>query len=341
MKIAITGLPQCGRSMVWRYLSSGHIGHETLSTVPVPDARLEDIARFSNSKRIKHFELELDDTIGDIIKGGSIYSQLQGSDGVIIVVRGFDRGFGNPEPVVDAKRVKDAFILFDSNAIKTRSTTLERAIKKGHSREEKQLMEKELLELSKFVSVLESQQPINSLELSEDELKFTRNQGLITAKFWLALLNCEELFSESILDKISSCLQCKVVQVAVGLESELEELNTEDAVVFRRELGLPEQNSREMVLKSLIDSMNLITFFTSNRNESHAWCIQGGTNALMAAGKIHTDMQRGFIRAEVIRWDKFVEAGGYENARSQSLFRAEGKDYIIQDGDYIKFRFNI
>ncbi|MCD6418095.1 DUF933 domain-containing protein [bacterium] len=341
MRVPIIGLSQSGRTTLRKALSGEHTGHrENLSVVKMPDYRLEEIARIYNSKKVFYIEVELQDTIGDITKGGAIFSDLQGADALIVSIRGFDGGFGEPDVVGDAQKVADAIRIFDMSIIETKTNTLEREIQKGHSQEERRLLEMELSAVKKFSKILEDGKNIRDEELSDFERKISRNQGFLTAKPMLAVITSEEMVEKSMLDGVSKILGTKTIFVPSKLELELAELDEEEAKMFRDELKIPE-NTIDDALLSLKDAMGIIEFYTGNEKDAHAWAIRRGTTAIEAAGKIHSDIERGFIRAEIVGWKELVEAGGYNAAKAKSLIRIEGKNYVMQDGDYAYFRFNV
>ncbi len=341
MRVVILGLPQSGRTMLWKMLSGEHIGHkENLSVVKLPDYRLYKIAEIYNSKKIFPIEIELQDSIGDIFHGGAIFSDTQGANGIIITVRGFDGGFGKPVPDVDAQKIADSLRLYDASSLETRRKTLDKDRKKGHSREERRQFDMELSTIEKFTKLLEENKNIRSEELSEYEWKIARNQGFLTAKPWLVVLATEEPADEKSLNEVSKILDAPTIWLATKLEREFLELEPDEAAMFREELQIPE-NMLDNILLSLYDAMNFIEFYTGNEKDARAWAIKNGTTAIEAADKIHSDISRGFIRAEIIQWDKLVEVGGYDAAKAKSMLRVEGKDYVMQDGDYAYFRFNV
>lgn len=341
MRIAITGLPQSGRTTLWTILSAGHVGHrDNLSVVKMPDYRLAELARVESSKKITPIEVELIDTIGSIIKGGAIFPELQATDAIMIVLRGFDAGFGTADPIGDAQKLKDAMILFDVSAVNTRMRTLENDIQKGRSQDERRRLENELAALQKFAEILKANGRIYTLEMSESERKTANNQGLLTAKSWLTIISTEEPAAQNMLEEISKILDAPVIWLATKLEQEFCELKPEEADMFRTEMQIPAGMVENTIL-ALKDAMNIIEFYTANEREAHAWAIRRGTTALEAAAKIHTDIARGFIRAELIDVEELIKINGYATARTRKMFRVEGKDYIMQDGHFVEFRFNV
>jgi ribosome-binding ATPase len=341
MRLPIIGLPQSGRTTLWHALSGGHSsGKDNVSTIKIPDQRLMDIAQVCQAKKITPIEFELQDTIGDISKGGAIFSDLQGADGLIVCIRAFDGGFGKFEPARDAKRILESLVLFDSAALESRIANIHKDSGKGKTIDDRRHLEAEINSLLHFQKTLESEQPLRLLEKNEMESKLAKNQGLLTAKDWIVILSSEEPIDTETLNLVSQTLHSPVIWLATKLETEIEELSEEECTVFREELCIP-AGMIDKTLLAIKDAMNIIQFYTGNEKEARSWAILRGTIAQDAAGKIHTDIARGFIRAEIVSWDKFIEAGGYAQARAKAYFRVEGKEYPMQDGDYVSFRFNI
>ncbi len=341
MKIAIIGLPQSGRTSLWQTLARGHIGKkDNIAMVKIPDERLLKIAELISSKKVTHIEIELHDTIGDITRGGSIYSEIQGVDGLIIVIRGFDGGFGAADPVADAQKIIDSLIITDASIVETRIKTLVTDIQKGRSPDERRIMERDLVSFRKFAEILDSGKLLRDFELSQNDKKLLANHGFHTGKPWLIIINTEDTCDVSGNEKIGKISGSSLIGFPVKLVTEIDELEPDEADAFCKELGIPE-NIVDRTILHLKDALGLIEFYTGNDKEARAWTIPVGTIAQEAAGKIHTDIARGFIRAEIIKWDKLIEAGGYVEARAKAFLRIEGKEYVMQDGDYVAFRFNV
>ena len=341
MRFAIIGLPQCGRTTVWKTLSGGHIGHkENIAVVKLPDERLFKIAEVVNAKKITQIELEFQDTIGDITRGGTIFSDIQGADGLIIVLRGFDEGFGEPDILNDAKSIRENLILFDLSAIETRTSSITAEMKKPHSKDEAKILEKNLEVLKKFGEVLNNGKLIAELALDDDERKLARNQGLLTAKKMFAIVNTEDSCEIPNGDDLGSMFGENVAVIPAKFLLELADIQPDEAQAFMDELNIP-KDIIDRTLRDIYERFGFIEFYTGNEKEARAWSIPKGTIAVDAAGKIHSDIGRGFIRAEIVSWDKFIEAGGYAQARAKAYFRVEGKEYVMQDGDYVAFRFNV
>ncbi|MCD6594885.1 DUF933 domain-containing protein [bacterium] len=341
MRFAIIGLPQCGRTTVWKALSGGHTGHsENIAAVKLPDERLMKIADVVNAKKITQIELEFQDTVGDITHGGTIFSDIQGAFGLIIVLRGFDCGFGTPNPIDDARNIRENLILFDLSATETRINSLNAEIGKPHSKDDRKIIEKNLETLKKFADILNDGKLVGELALDENEKKLARNQGLLTAKKWFAIVNTEDSCESLDMEKFGSILGENISVIPAKFILELAELELDEAKSFMDELDIP-KNIIDKTLRDIYEKFGFIEFYTGNEKEARAWSIPKGTIAVDAAGKIHSDIGRGFIRAEIVSWDKFIEAGGYAQARTKAYFRIEGKEYAMQDGDYVAFRFNV
>ncbi len=340
MRAAILGLPQSGRTTVWRALSAGHWAqHGNVAVVPMPDHRLPEIARAAGSKKVTPVRVELVDTVGDLSRGGAIYSELQGADGIIVVVRGFDGGFGEPTPKSDARTIRESLVLFDASAVETRMNTVRAELSKGRPQSERKELEQELGVLESFADHLARGGLLRDVASGDLAALVAKNQGLLTAKPWLGVINVDEGGTNA-LDDVAEALSSPAVALPAKLELELRELEPEEAKAFRGELGVPE-DCVDGVLRALVDALGAVVFYTANENEARAWLVPKGTKAIDAAAKIHSDIARGFIRAEVVSWEDFVRCGGYANARAENLIRLVGKDYVVGDGDLILFRFNV
>jgi len=341
MKIAVIGLPQSGRTTLLHTLARGHFGKkDNIAMLKIPDERLLKIAELVSSAKVTHIEIELHDTIGDITRGGSIYSEIQGVDGLIIVIRGFDGGFGAPNPVVDAQKIIDSLIITDASIVETRIKSLTTDIQKGRSPDERRIMERDLVSYQKFAEILDSGKLLRDCELSQNDKKLLANHGFHTGKPWLIIINTEDTCDVSGNEKIGKISGSSLVGFPIKLVTELDKLEPDESDAFCCELGIP-VNIIDRTILNLKETLGLIEFYTGNNKEARAWSIPVGTTALDAAGKIHTDIARGFIRAEIIGWEELIEVGGYAEARAKAYLRIEGKDYVMQDGDYVAFRFNV
>lgn len=336
---ALVGLPQSGKTTILKLLSIPEI-HE-VATVRIPDERLEKVAQVTGSPKVTYASVEILDPPGSLDKGGAIFSRIQPAECLIVVVRCFDGGFGDPAPQRDAKQILETLLLFDFSSAETKLKTTESALSKGHSPEEKKELEQELASLRKFIEAVESGKPIRAVISTTTDERLARNQGFLSAKKWLCAANFEDSFNEQVISDLEKILLCPVFSTSAKIETEIQQLSRQDSEVFRREFRLPENSPLERFSEAMRKALDIVTFFTANEKEARAWAVPKGSNAISAAGKIHSDIARGFIRAEVIEWDKLVQCGSYQTARTNALIRSEGKDYIIQDGDVILFRFNV
>ncbi len=341
MKVAIVGLPQSGRTTTWRALARKNAGRENTATIKLPDDKLMAIAHTVKARKITHVEVELIDTIGDISKGGSIISEMQGVDLLLLVIRAFDGGYGTPTLIDDARKLAEAFIINDSAIIETRMATLKKDIPR-RSHEERRQLEEQLHTLEFFASKLESGELIRNIvgSLDENGVALTRNFGFLTGKRWLFVANTEDDVKNGGCEQLAQIYNCNAISFPAGIHAEFAELDEEEGASFAAEFGV-EFAAPDKVLLAMKEALDIIEFYTGNEKEARGWAITRGTRAQDAAGKIHTDIGRGFIRAEIVSCDKFLEAGGYAEARAKAFFRVEGKDYIMQDGDYVSFRFNV
>jgi hypothetical protein len=314
-------------------------------TVKLDDERLASLEQIYSPKKITPAELAFRDVgcggspQGRRMVGPDFGPSLSTCDGIFVVVR----AFGNPsvplslstvDPSKELESVELEFIVSDLERVEKRLNTVEADYRRG-----KKELEPELNLLTKLKDKLEKEEPLRDLDLSTDEEKETRGFGFLSMKPVTAIVNTDEDFSG---DLRSSWREAgDVIQINAGLESELLDFDREERSQMREELGLTGDAGDKRLLEASEELLELATFFTGNPNELRSWLIHRGSSALEAAGKIHSDIQRGFIRAEVIAAGELIECGSLQEARSRGLLRAEGKDYVVEDGDVIQFRFNV
>lgn len=336
---ALVGLPQCGRTTLLKLLSNSE-SHE-VATVKLFDERLEKIAKITNSSKVTHISIKILDPPGSLEKGGALFSKIQPVDCLIVTIRAFNTGFSIPTPQKDAQHIFETFLLFDFSSAETRKKTIESNLKKCHSPDERKELENELFSLNRFMDAIESGKPIREVISTSTDEQIAKNQGFLSAKKWLCIVNFEDVLDNNITSDIEKILHCPAVPIFAKLEREIQLLDEEDANVFRKEYGLPNENPLERFTNAIKNALDIVIFFTANEKEARAWTLLKGSNALVAAGKVHSDIARGFIRAEVIEWGKLVQCGSYNTAKANALLKSEGKNYIIQDGDVILFKFNV
>ena len=364
--IGIIGLAKSGKTVIFNALTRGKVdntGHSPESSAQhigvtrILDSRLNVLTELLHSCKMVPVEAKYIDT-GASLRGpvnakgigGELLNQLGNVDTLINVVRAFtDDSIPHVEGSLDIKRditAMDLELAFSDLAIIERRIERIETFLKGAKPSERQVILKEQEMLTKFKAKLEQDIPVREMEISPGEARIIANYQLLTVKHLLIVVNIgeEQLAGvDSLETELSSGYllgKRRVIALCGKLEMELAQLDESAAREFRAEYGLKE-SGLERIIRLSYELLGLISFFTTVSNEVRAWSIRRGTTALNAAGKIHSDMERGFIRAEVINCDDLVEYGGFAEARKRGRLRLEGKDYIIQDGDVITFLFNV
>jgi GTP-binding protein YchF len=366
INIGIIGLPQSGKTTVFNALTGGKADittHTTEGSSPhigiarVPDPRLDTLKDTLHPKKVVPVEVKYID-IGASVKtlvedkgiGGELLNQLNTVDTLIVVIRAFiDESIPHPQGSLDINRdietLNMELVFSDLAIIERRLEKIEVSLKAA-SAAERPAFTQEKDTLLKLKDELEKDRPIRELHPEAGTARITTNYQLLTAKPLLIIINIGEdqlpqaASLEADVNSHYSGEKCRAITLCGKLEMELAQLENEAAGEFRAEFGL-EAPGLENVIKKSYQLSDLISFFTVASNEVRAWSIKKGTTALKAAGKIHTDMEKGFIRAEGINFDNLVKCGSIAEARKQGQLRLEGKDYIIQDGDVITFLFNV
>ncbi len=364
--VGIIGLAKSGKTVIFNALTRGKAdtaGHapesltQHIGVTKIPDPRLNVLAEMLHPRKIVPVEaryIDVGASLKGLVKdkgiGGELLNQLCNVDALINVVRAFtDESIPHTEGSLDIKRditTLDLELAFSDLAIiEKRLERLETSLK-GAKAPERQAILKEQEILIKFKAELEKDIPVRELTMSPGETRIIANFQLLTAKPLLIIVNIgeEQLAQaeslETELNTTYSREKRRIIALCGKLEMELAQLDESAAQEFRAEFGLKE-SGLERTIKLSYELLGLISFFTTASSEVKAWSIQSGTTALKAAGKIHSDMERGFIRAEVISCDDLVECGSLSEARKKGRLRLEGKDYLVQDGDVITFLFNV
>ena len=363
MRVGIIGLPATGKTTVFNLLcemGGAQVGQHGanepgVAAVKVPDPRLDHLVALFKPKKITHATVEFVDFIaltrgaghGEGL-GSHFLGQMRQADALVHVLRDFeDARIAHAEGAVDAVRdavlVNTELLLADMDVVEKRLGRLEADFKKG--KRDEALRELDLLRRCR--DWLVSERPLRDLELGEEDQKALRGFALLTAKPMLLLLNIGEdtLGKDSParerLERALSGKGVRVAQLCAKAEWEVSQLPDEGAEAFRSDLGL-RGDSGMAILHTCLDLLGLITFYTGEGGEeTRAWTIPAGSTALKAAGAIHTDLERGFIRAEVINLAELEAAGSLAAARKKGILRLEGKDYRVADGDIITVRFNV
>ena len=361
IEIGIVGLAQSGKTTIFNALTGGKADTRSLAPhigiAKVPEPRLQVLADMLHPKKVIPAEVSYID-IGASVKdlgggkgaGGQILNQLSGANALIDVVRSFaDETVPHIEGSLDVDRdiatTNLELALHDLSIISRRLEKIEESLKGAKPAERQSLLPEQKL-LAKLKAGLEKELPIREMGLSAEETKLMSNYQFLTAKPRLIVVNIgEEQIAEAQtmqeeLNARYARAGSKVITLCGELEMELTQLDDEAAEAFRTEYGLPEAGLEHAVQLSY-ELMGLISFFTTVSDEMKAWSIPKGTTALKAAGKIHSDIERGFIRAEVISYNDLLKCGTMAEAHKKGRLRLEGKNYTVQDGDVITFLFNV
>jgi GTP-binding protein YchF len=359
LKVAIIGLSNSGKTTVFNALTRQNIEitiYPTTSEEPhlcivkVPDSRLDKLSKIFRPKKSTHATIEYIDYIG-LTKGSmeqnrKVFDLIKGVDAIVHVIRVFEDNavvhpIGNVDPLRDAGTIELESIFGDLEFVEKRLERMEQGIKKGKKPDES---EKRLL--IKCKDFLHKGIPLRDITFSEEEQDSMKPLQFLSTKPEIVVLNVGErdLNTDSIKGLQSSLLirypLLSVLILCGKIEMEIAQLSPDDAKPFLDDLGLEEPASNKLI-KICYDRLGLISFFTYVGDEVKAWTIAKGTNALKAAGKVHSDIERGFIRAEVISFADFISIGSIHAAREKGLLRLEGKTYEVKDGDIINYRFNV
>lgn len=355
MRLGIIGLPQSGKTTIFNALtrgnrplaaSSGRFEVHT-AVVDVPDVRLERLAQLFKPEKTTHAKVTYADIAG--LEGGKgsaisgpLLNQLTQMDGFLHIVRCFENPnvphpMGSVNPGRDVAAMDGELLLNDLIAVERKQERLLDERRKGGGREKSQI-EREIALFERLHTVLSAETPLRDVELSPEEEHMLAGFGLLTRKPMLIVLNLGDGQSPPVINYPHR--QSGVVALQGKLEMEIAQLPPEEAKIFLEEFGIAEPGL-DRVIRLSYELLGLISFFTVISDEVRAWTIRKGATAHEAAGAIHTDLQKGFIRAEVIAWDELVALGGLSEARAKGKLRLEGKDYIVQDGEVIQIRFNL
>lgn len=358
MRIGLFGFPMTGKSTLFKLLTgaepvagSGR-GEGQVAVTKVPDPRLERLSAMYNPKRTVAATIEYLDLAG-MEKGEAAkvlpLDQLRVVDALAHVVRAFEsdavpNSQGDVNPLRDAMSMETELILADLITAERRVEKLEPLVMKANKDEDK----KELEVIRKVIAALESETPLRNVEFNDLEASRLRGFTFLSMKPLLLIVNADEsdagrLESEADpfgLAEFASRPHTGVIALSAKIEEEIAQLDEADAVTFREELGIKEP-ALGRVIRASYDLLGKISFFTVGEDECRAWTIDRGTTARRAAGAIHSDIEKGFIRAEVVAYDALVEAGTWNAAKEKGTLRLEGKEYVVQNGDISHFRFNV
>jgi len=363
MKLGIVGLPNVGKSTLFNAITSA--GAESanypfctiepnVGVVSVPDERLDVLVKMNNSEKEVPTAIEFFDIAG-LVKGASkgeglgnkFLSHIREVEAIVHVVRCFEdenvtHVEGRISPIDDIEIINLELMLSDLEVINRRIEKTQKPAKTDKA------FQKELEILLVIREALEKGKSARSIDFTEEENNFVKTLTLLSAKpiLYVANISEEDLLSnpdnEYVMEvkKYAEEENSEVIVISAQIEAELSELNAEEKLSFLQDLGLSE-SGLDKLIRASYKLLGLISFLTAGPKEVRAWTIKRGTKAQQAAGKIHSDIERGFIRAEVVSYNDLISSGGNTQAKEKGLVRLEGKEYIMQDGDVVLFRFNV
>jgi len=360
LRAALIGFPSSGKTTLFQLMTSAKDaprgkGDVNIGISKVPDARLDVLTSMYNPRKRVPATVEFTDIIAAARTGAGAQALVdvagyKNADALVHVVRAFrDEAVPHPsgsvDPARDAQAMEDELILADLGVVERRLERIEKDLKKARTAE----LDKERDLVQRCKDALEAGTPLRALELSGDDLKRLRGFQLLSAKPLLLVINLDEADIQEVGASIEKAAKqtglttflahaaTKAVAVCGKIELEIAQLDPADAAAFLSDLGLTE-SGLDRVIRASYDLLGYMSFFTVGEDECRAWSIPRNTPAQLAAGEIHTDIQRGFIRAEVVSYDSLTSRGSMQASKEHGEVRLEGKEYIVQDGDIINFR---
>jgi GTP-binding protein YchF len=354
MKLGIIGFPQSGKTTIFNAVTRGNTptnasaGRIEIHTavVDVPDPRVDTLSAMFKPKKTIYAKVTYADIAG--LEGGQaktgisgqLLNQLTQMDGLVHVVRCFEdenvpHPSGSIDPLRDIAGMDSELLLNDLIAVERKLERLVEERKKGGT--DKVTNERQTALFTRLHEILSGEEALRETDISAEEEKMLSGFGLLTRKPLLLLLNLGEGQAAPDVEKVT---KAPVIALQGKLEMEIAQLPPEDAILFMQEYGIKELSLNRMVAASY-DLLNQQSFFTVGEDEVRAWTTRRGATALEAAGEIHTDIAKGFVRAEVVSCQDLLELGGMAEAKAKAKLRLEGKDYVVKDGDIVHVRFNI
>ncbi|HZM34300.1 MAG TPA: redox-regulated ATPase YchF [Burkholderiales bacterium] len=360
LKCGIVGLPNVGKSTLFNALTKAGIAAENypfctiepnVGIVEVPDPRLGVIAGIARPQKIVPAVVEFVDIAGLVAGaskgeglGNKFLANIRETDAIAHVVRCFEdpnvvHVSGKIDPVSDIETINTELALADLEAVERQIAKHAKVAQTGGDKEAQRLV----AALDKVQAVLDAGRPARTAELSKEEMAVIRPLFLLTMKPTMYVANVAEKGAEALLKRVQAYADregAPVVPLSAAIESQIADMSDEDKRLFLHDMGMDEPGLNR-VIRAAYGLLGLQTYFTAGPKEVRAWTVRAGATAPQAAGVIHTDFERGFIRAEVAAYDDFVAAGGEQGAKEAGKLRLEGKDYVVRDGDVIHFRFNV
>jgi len=358
VRVGIVGLPQSGKTTVFNALTGAHgqVGgfHDEqridVAVLKVPDERLAFLGGLFEPEKLVAAVIEFEDIAGGfghvgsgVAKSSQALAAMRGTEALLMVLRCFEdpsvpHVHGDVNPARDLSVMRDELTLADLGVVENRAEAIKRELKRPTADRGELQAEAELLDRCK--AALEQGHGVSTVQMTDAEEKMLRSYAFLTLKPALCVLNLgeDQIGHEPRFEELDG-LEPEPISMCGKLEMEIMDLDEEDRQLFMEDLGIEELVAGRAV-RACYELMGLRSFFTYAGKEVRAWTVKAGDDALTAAGKIHTDMAHGFIRAEVVHFDDLKESGSMQEARAGGKVRLEGKDYEVQDGDVITFRFS-
>ena len=347
-RAGILGLPQSGKTTLFEILMQGagsaSPGREQVGVVRVPDARVDRLSALYQPKKTTFATVQFVDSAAagqgsarSVAKGTDLFGSVRACDALVLVVRDFELSGEAPDAARDLRTLEAELILNDLAIVENRLEKLAKELRIGRKQN---LPEHTLLERCKML--LESEKPLSEGEFAPEEERLLRGFQLLSLKRRLVVYNQDDAsrpLPAAPEAAVPGGHRAPAVALKASLEREIVALPAGEREAFRAGLEITE-DGLSLVIRACYDLLGLISFFTVGPDEVRAWEIRRGEKAVDAAGEIHSDLARGFIRAEVIEWDRLLEAGGQAKAREKGWLRLEGRDYEVKDGDCLEIRFN-